>query len=120
MAQCVNDYLRTVQIKALECPAYRPDLNPIEHLWDILKRRIRQLQPPPRTLPDLQQALHDVWNQITAQDIRPLIENVPGRCQAIIRVRGGSYTILRQTRHPPRPSPSPYVPTLCTNLWTIL
>ena len=33
-AQCVNDYLRMVQITALEWPAYSPDLNPIEHLRD--------------------------------------------------------------------------------------
>ena len=88
-AQCVTDYLRTVQITALKWPAYSPDLNPIEHLWDILKRRIRLQQPPPRTLQDLRQALHHIWDQFTVHDIRPFIESMPGWCQAVIRARGG-------------------------------
>ena len=34
----------------MNSPAKSPDLNPIEHAWDMLSRRIRRRQHPPDTL----------------------------------------------------------------------
>ncbi|GFX13938.1 transposable element Tcb1 transposase [Trichonephila clavipes] len=41
-----------------------PDLNPIEHVWDMLDRRIAARQPPPTCLPELWRALLDEWCNI--------------------------------------------------------
>ena len=40
-----KDFLRTHNIVTLPWPALSPDLNPIEHQWDAMKRRIRVLNP---------------------------------------------------------------------------
>ncbi|GFT94973.1 uncharacterized protein TNCV_1472611 [Trichonephila clavipes] len=48
-------------------PTYSQDLNPIEHVWDMLDRRIAALQPPPTGLLELRRALLDEGCNI-AQD----------------------------------------------------
>ena len=40
-----------------------PDLNPLEHLWDILGRLIREITPPVQTLLQLEAALHQEWQR---------------------------------------------------------
>jgi transposase len=47
--------------KSTPCPSKSPDLNPIEHLWDDLDRRVRSRQSAPQTLQELQQALEQEW-----------------------------------------------------------
>ncbi|GFV82316.1 DDE_3 domain-containing protein [Trichonephila clavipes] len=50
---------RTDDISRMDWPAYSPNMNPIEHVWDILGRRIAARQPPPTCLPELWRALRD-------------------------------------------------------------
>ncbi|GFU65535.1 transposable element Tcb1 transposase [Trichonephila clavipes] len=58
-ANIVDECLQSEDITRMDWPAYSPDLNPIEHVWDILDRRIAARQPPPTCLPELRRALLD-------------------------------------------------------------
>ncbi|GFV45859.1 transposable element Tc1 transposase [Trichonephila clavipes] len=49
----VDEYLQSEDITHMDWPAYSPDLNPTEHVWDMLGRRIAARQPPPTCLPEL-------------------------------------------------------------------
>ena len=50
-------------------------MNPIEHWWDDLDRRLRSRQSAPQTLQKLQQALEQEWERILQDHIRRLIES---------------------------------------------
>ncbi|GBN07473.1 hypothetical protein AVEN_63513-1 [Araneus ventricosus] len=63
-------------------PARSPDLNPIEHVWDMLGRRIAGRSVPPGTLHELQQALLQDWALLPQQAINDTIASMPRRCQA--------------------------------------
>ncbi|GFW98880.1 transposable element Tcb1 transposase [Trichonephila clavipes] len=43
----VDQCLQSEDITRMDWPAYSPDLNPIEHVWDMLRRRIAARQPLP-------------------------------------------------------------------------
>ncbi|GFS81690.1 transposable element Tcb1 transposase [Trichonephila clavipes] len=49
-ADIVDDYLESEGIARMAWPAYSPDLNPIENLWDALARAVSSRFPPPATL----------------------------------------------------------------------
>ncbi|GFW42506.1 transposable element Tcb1 transposase [Trichonephila clavipes] len=65
-----------------------PDLNPIEHVWDMLGRRISSRKPPPICLLELRRALLDKWCNIPQDQIDNLILNMPRRCKACIASSG--------------------------------
>ena len=83
-------------IRVLEWPSRSPDMNPIEHLWDELDRRVRRRVAPPETLDSLAQALQEEWTAIPVDVIQNLIGSMGRRCQAVIDSRGGHtrYKIL--------------------------
>jgi hypothetical protein len=41
--------------------AMSPDFNPIEHIWDMLGRRILAREPPVQNIRQLEAALHREW-----------------------------------------------------------
>ncbi|GFV91720.1 transposable element Tcb2 transposase [Trichonephila clavipes] len=56
-ARLVENMLEAETIQRMEWPAYSPDLNPIEHVWDRLGRRIAARPRPSATVRDLEIAL---------------------------------------------------------------
>ncbi|GFX34769.1 transposable element Tcb1 transposase [Trichonephila clavipes] len=49
-ADIVYCYLESEGFARMAWPAYSPDLNPIENLWDALGRAVSSRFPPPATL----------------------------------------------------------------------
>ena len=88
-ARATRDYLTNQNVNVLPWPSKSPDLNPIEHLWDELGRRVRQRQQPPLTLAQLANALQDEWRRIPQAKIRRLVQSMPRRCRAVAAARGG-------------------------------
>ena len=64
----VTDYLRDESITVRS-----PDLNLIEHIWNIIGRRVKERTQPVQTLNDLKQTLHQEWQRLTQVQIRCLV-----------------------------------------------
>ncbi|UYV82501.1 Transposase [Cordylochernes scorpioides] len=75
-------------VQMLPWPPYSPDLSPIEHVWDIIGRRLHAL-PQPRSEDELWQMVERKWRAIPQDAIRTLIDSLPRRVAACIAVRGG-------------------------------
>ncbi|GFW03208.1 transposable element Tcb2 transposase [Trichonephila clavipes] len=60
-ANLVEDFFFEEGIVRMEWPVCSPDMNPIEHVWDALGRRVAGRQPPPQTLQELERALLEEW-----------------------------------------------------------
>ncbi|GFS62288.1 transposable element Tcb2 transposase [Trichonephila clavipes] len=87
-ANLVEDFLFEEGIVRREWPACSPDLNPIEHIWGALGRRVANRQPPLQTLQELEGALLEEWNRIPQLVINSLIDSMPQRCSTLLAVRG--------------------------------
>ena len=74
----------------LPWPAQSPDLNPIEHLWDVLERRVRLRNPKPKNKVQLFEALREEWYKIELETYSKLTQSMPRRVDAVIRSKGNS------------------------------
>jgi hypothetical protein len=77
----------------MDWSAQSPDLNPIEHLWDELERRLSSRPQRPTLLTTLATALLEEWGTIPPEMFRHLVESLPGRVRALIKAK------VRPTRY---------------------
>ncbi|GFS62439.1 transposable element Tc1 transposase [Trichonephila clavipes] len=77
-ARVVQDFLSHFQ--TLPWPARSPDLSPVEHVWDQLKRQI----PSCHSVHDLELAVQDLWAHLPQDNIKCLINSMPDRVAACI------------------------------------
>lgn len=68
-------------------PPSSPDLNPIEFLWGVLKRRIRA-EHKPRTKNELILALQKCWSEITPADCEKFVDHIGKVLPVVISRRG--------------------------------
>ena len=88
-ARLVNDFLAQQQVYRMAWPACSPDLNPIEHLWDVIGRRVRSNCPPTNNLAGLFQILQIEWAAIPQATLKTLVGSMHRRCLAFIQAQGG-------------------------------
>ena len=81
--------LHNLGIPVLPWPAKSPDMNPIEHLWDELERRLRDRPNRPQNLRELRFALTEQWLALPRERVRRLILSMRRRCMALVNSRGG-------------------------------
>jgi hypothetical protein len=74
-ARIVNEYIQQETIERMDWPANSPDLNLIEHAWDILQRRISNRQNQPNSLQELANTLVDEWSRIPQVEFQTLIRS---------------------------------------------
>jgi hypothetical protein len=73
-------------IDLIDWPAWSPDLNPIEELWNDLKRRVYGRHP--RTMEDLERFITEEWAATDLAFITRICRNMPHRLQAVIANNG--------------------------------
>ncbi len=77
-----NDHGVTV----LDWPANSPDLNPIENVWGIVKRKMRDTRP--NNADNLKATVKETWASIPPQQCHKLITSMPRRIEAVIKAKG--------------------------------
>lgn len=87
-ARQTQSWLADHQIKTLPWPPQSPDMNPIEHCWEFLERRVRAQVPPPQTLDELWEVMQEKWVQLDAGLIQSLYESMPRRIEELQKARG--------------------------------
>jgi len=85
-ARFTTAFLQGENINTMQWPSLSPDLNPIEHLWDELGRRVGGRA---RTRAELIQILRTEWDIIQQQSIQRLVGSMRRRCTACIHNNGG-------------------------------
>ncbi|GFT52194.1 DDE_3 domain-containing protein [Trichonephila clavipes] len=82
-ARVAQDFLRHFQ--TLPLPDRSPDLSPVEHVLDQLKKQM----PSFHSVHDLELAVQDLWAHLLQDNIRCLINSMPDNVAAYIAAGGG-------------------------------
>ena len=82
-------------------PANSPDLNPIEMIWGILKRRIAGYNCGAA---DFARRLTELWVDLDRIVIDSLVDSFYERCELVLRLDGASLTPYLQAHRPGPPS----------------
>ncbi|GFX01087.1 transposable element Tcb2 transposase [Trichonephila clavipes] len=64
---------------AINWPRRSPELNPIEHLWNVLGQGIKGHHTAPTNLTELGIALANIWQVIPVEHFQKLVESMPRR-----------------------------------------
>ncbi len=85
-AKATSTWFKDHGIPVLNWPANSPDLNPIEYLWGIVKRKMRYARP--NNAEELKATIRATWALITPEQCHRLIDSMPRRIAAVIQAKG--------------------------------
>ena len=76
-------------IEVLDWPPHSPDLNPIEHLWWYLKKRLNSYETEPISIHELWERVEKEWNAIPPGECIKLIDSMMDRVAELLAAKGG-------------------------------
>ena len=85
----IMSFLRHESVLVMAWPSMSPDLSPIEHVWVVLNRRLRQQINQLVTVQGLGVTLQEVWQEISQAVHSNLVASMTRRCQECVNARGG-------------------------------
>ncbi|GFX65776.1 hypothetical protein TNCV_2043101 [Trichonephila clavipes] len=64
-------------------------MSPIEHMWDLVGRRLARDLRPAASKDELLLPIQAIWNSLPQADIQNLFDSMPRRIAALIAEGGG-------------------------------
>ena len=87
-ARSIQKLFVKIGVEEPNWPAQSLDLNPNEHLWGELERRLWARPNRPTSVPDLNNVLVPEWKQIPATMFQHLVEGLLRRVDAVVAAKG--------------------------------
>ena len=88
-AKKTKQWMKDNDIALLDWPPQSPDLNPIEHLWDHIKKQLCKYETLAKGVWEIWERVSEVWENIEPEVCQNLIESMPRRLEAVIKAKGG-------------------------------
>ncbi len=90
-AQIISDWFleHDNEFTLLKWSPQSPDLNPIEHIWDVVEREIHIMDVQPTNLQQLRDAIMSIWTKISEECFQHLVESMPRRIKAVLKEKVG-------------------------------
>ncbi len=90
-AQIISDWFleHDNELILLKWPPQSPDLNPKEHIWDVVEREIHIMDVQPTNLQQLRDAIMTIWTKISQECFQHLVESMPRRIKSVLKAKGG-------------------------------
>ena len=79
--------LKRLRVKVMDWPSMSPHLNPIEHLWRILKRKVEVCKVS--NIRQLSDVVIEEWKSIPVATCEALVNSMPRRVKAVLDNDGG-------------------------------
>jgi hypothetical protein len=76
-------------VNLLPWPPRSPDLSPIEHVWDMIGQRLKNLARRPQTIQQLRHEIQVTWDALPQGEIDNLIRSMPRRVAECVNLQGG-------------------------------
>ena len=86
-SKIVQEWLASQPLQLLQWHAQPPDLNPIEHLWAVLKQCLIEFTTPPRGIQELWERVCSMYPNFGEQDCMALYESMPRKIYVVLKSR---------------------------------
>lgn len=82
-------WLAKCHVETIQWPPQSPDMNPIEHVWQEVKRLLEQYDTRPRNKDELWERVKTVWKNLDVSYIQSLYQSMEKRVKTLGEVKGG-------------------------------
>ena len=87
--RAVMAFLESNDVSVIDWPPSSPDMNPIENLWALIKRRRGAECPVPTSRDELIEQIFKIWNSLDVSLAQKLCLSASRRLEAVKKSRGG-------------------------------
>jgi hypothetical protein len=87
----VATFLAENNIETLEWPPQSPDLSPIEHIWNVMKMKMKALNPRPRGHAQMRDRCGEIWLTPTDDVGVGLLQPFRERLRKCLKAKGDMY-----------------------------